>query len=61
MKLRWRTPNARHDPAASIEVVDDSIKDILIAIRVGVVLVKMSRLSASEVIAWMSATNETKR
>lgn len=54
MKLRWRTPNARDDAAASIKIVDDAIEHVLVVVRVDrVSVVKVSRLAVSEVIVRM--------
>lgn len=56
MKLRRWTANARHDPTAGVVVVDDTVEDILIVIRIQVVLVvEMPRLTVGEVIVGMRA------
>lgn len=61
MKLRGWTANARHDPTAGVVVVDDTVEDILIVIRIQVVLViEMPRLTVGEVIVGMRA-GETQR
>lgn len=62
MKLRGWTANARHDPTAGVVVVDDTVEDILIVIRIQVVLVvEMPRLTVGEVIVGMRARKTQRR
>lgn len=34
MKLRWWTSNARNNPTAGVVIVDNTVKDIIIVVRV---------------------------
>ena len=50
---RWRTTNTRNDSTTGIEVIDHTVKNILV-VRVDVVFgIKMPRLSVGKMIIGM--------
>lgn len=53
VELRWRTSNARHDSTASVEIIDDTVKNILVVGVYVVIAIKVPRLSIGKMIIGM--------